>query len=114
MVSNFIIKPVYKDKTILFNEDRMSEDTNTPEKVSAHYPYKFKLLSVDEIKEQIENNPANTLFHFHVGPPAEGGAVGKCFEMLFDADGNLYYYNSRKVTNENGDGFNAGDFDHII
>jgi hypothetical protein len=92
----------------------MSEDTDAPEKVSAHYPYKFKLLSADEIKEQIENNPANTLFHFHVGPSKDGGAVGKCFEMLFDADGNLYYYNSRKVTNENGDGFNASDFNRII
>ena len=65
----------------------MSEDTNTPEKVTARYPYKFKLLSGDEINEQIANNPANTLFHFHVGP-VEGGPVGKCFEMLFDADGN--------------------------
>jgi hypothetical protein len=103
-----------KDKVILFNEDRMSDDTDTPEKVSAHYPYKFKLLSVDAIKEQIENNPSNTLFHFHVGPPKEGGAVGKCFEMIFDADGNLYYYNSRKVTNEYGDGFNSGDFNRLI
>lgn len=109
----FYNKTGFKDKTILFNVDGMSEDTNTPEKVSAHYPYNFKLLSVDEISTQIANNPANTLFHFHVGP-AEGGAVGKCFEMLFDADGNLYYYNSRKVTNENGDGFNSGDFDRII
>jgi hypothetical protein len=110
----FYNKTGLKDKLILFNEDRMSEETDTPEKVSAHYPYKFKLLSADAIKEQIESNPANTLFHFHVGPQKEGGAVGKCFEMLFDADGNLYYYNSRKVTNEYGDGFNASDFNRII
>ncbi len=106
-------KTEYKDKIILFNEDKMSADVDTPEKISGHYPYKFKLLSSTEIKESIEKDPANTLFHFHVGPPAEGGS-GKCFEMLFDPDGNLYYYNSRKVTNDNADGFNAGDFDHIL
>lgn len=109
----FYNKTGYKDKVILFNEDKMSADTDTPEKISGHYPYKFKLLSADEIKDQIEKNPANTLFHFHVGPPAEGGA-GKCFEMLFDADGNLFYYNSRKITNDNADGFNAGDFNRIL
>jgi len=91
----------------------MSEENNTAEKISARYPYKFKLLSADEIKEQISENPANTLFHFHIGPP-EGGGAGKCFEMLFDTDGNLYYYNSRKVTNQNGDGFSPADFNHIL
>ncbi len=106
-------KTNFKDKVILFNKDKMSEETNTPEKISARYPYKFKLLTADEIKEQIANDPANTLFHFHVGPPKEGGA-GKCFEMLFDSEGNLYYYNSRKVTNQNGDGFNSADFNRIL
>ena len=38
----------------------------------------------------------------------------KCFEMLFDVDGNLYYYNFRKVTNDNPDGFNLKDFNYII
>jgi hypothetical protein len=106
-------KTGFKDKVILFNEAKMSEENNTAEKISARYPYKFKLLSADEIKEQITDNPANTLFHFHIGPPQNGGA-GKCFEMLFDTEGNLYYYNSRKVTNQNGDGFNPVDFNHII
>jgi hypothetical protein len=47
-----------------------------------------------------------------VGPPQSSGA-GKCFEMLFDTEGNLYYYNFRKITNDNADGFNLKDFDNI-
>ena len=39
--------------------------------------------------------------------------AGKCFEMIFDVEGNLYYYNSRKITNDNEDGFNLKDFNHI-
>jgi hypothetical protein len=47
-----------------------------------------------------------------VGPQKDAGA-GKCFEMIFDKDGNMYYYNSRKITNDNPDGFNLKDFNHI-
>lgn len=103
----------FKDKVILLNKDKISAAIDSPEKISAVYPYKVKLLTASEIQEQISKNPANTLFHFHVGPPQEGGA-GKCFEMLFDTEGNLYYYNSRKVTNDNGDGFNQSDFNRIM
>jgi hypothetical protein len=106
-------KTKFQDKEILFNQDKMSGDVDTKEKLSAHYPYKFELLSPNEIKERIGQNPENIIFHFHVGPP-ENGASGKCFEMLFDPDGNLYYYNSRKITNDNPDGFNAADFNRIL
>jgi hypothetical protein len=108
----FYNKSGYKDKVLLLNKDKMAPDADTPEKISAVCSYKVKLLSVSQIRSELTNNTANTLFHFHVGPPKEGGA-GKCFEMLFDADGNLDYYNSRKVTNENPDGFNLSDFNNI-
>jgi hypothetical protein len=105
-------KTGYKDKVLLLNKDKMAPNADSPEKISAVCPYKVKLLSVAQIHSEMDNNPKNTLFHFHVGPPKEGGA-GKCFEMLFDTDGNLYYYNSRKVTNDNPDGFNLTDFNNI-
>ena len=66
-----------------------------------------------EIQKELEANQANVLFHFHVGPAQDAGA-GKCFEMLFDTDGNLYYYNFRKITNDNPDGFNLNDFNNIM
>jgi len=105
-------KAGYNDKLLLLNKDKMATNADSPEKISAVCPYKVKLLNVSQIHSEMANNPKNTLFHFHVGPPKEGGA-GKCFEMLFDAEGNLYYYNSRKVTNNNPDGFNLTDFNNI-
>jgi hypothetical protein len=33
--------------------------------------------------------------------------------MIFDVEGNLYYYNYRKITNDNPDGFNLNDFNNI-
>ena len=105
-------KSGFKDKVLLFNREKMASNADSPEKIKDGCQNKVKLLSTEEIQKEILSNPSNTLFHFHVGPPQDGGA-GKCFEMLFDADGNLYYYNFRKITNDNPDGFNINDFNNI-
>lgn len=99
----------FKDKVLLLNKAMMADNANTPEKIKSVYPYYVKLLSTSEIQSEVEANPTNTLFNFHVGPTQNSGS-GKCFEMIFDVEGNLYYYNSRKITNENQDGFNLKDF----
>jgi hypothetical protein len=106
-------KTGYKDKILLLNKDKMALNANSPEKIRAVTQYKVKLLTTSEIQKELEANQANVLFHFHVGPAQDAGA-GKCFEMLFDADGNLYYYNFRKITNDNPDGFNLNDFNNIM
>jgi hypothetical protein len=105
-------KTGYKEKELLLNKDKMAPNADSREKISSVYPYSFKLMSTEEIQEQINGENSNKIFHFHVGPPQDGGA-GKCFEMVFDADGNLYYFNSRKITNDNPDGFNLKDFNQI-
>lgn len=102
----------FKTKQLLMNRDKMAPDAYSVEKINTVYPYFVKLLSSSEIKEEIASNPKNALFHFHVGPNQDKG-VGKCFEMIFDVEGNLYYYASRKITNENQDGFNLRDFKRI-
>jgi hypothetical protein len=105
-------KTGFKDKVLLLNKDKMAPNAGSPEKIKAIYTFGFKLLGIDEIRKEISDTPANKLVHFHVGPFQDAGA-GKCFEMLFDNDGNLYYYNSRKITNDNPDGFNQNDFNQI-
>jgi hypothetical protein len=105
-------KTGFKDKVLLLNMDKMAPNADSREKIEKVYPYKFKLLSVSDIEQQLATNPPATLFHFHVGPAEDQGS-GKCFEMLFDADGNMYYFNSRKITNDNPDGFNLNDFNQI-
>ncbi|MGA1977066.1 MAG: hypothetical protein ABSG89_04340 [Bacteroidales bacterium] len=102
----------FEDKELLFNKDMMASDADSPEKIKTVYPYYVKLITPSEIQEEIEAKPKNVLFHFHVGPNKNAGA-GKCFEMIFDVEGNLYFYNSRKITNDNEDGFNLKDFKHL-
>ena len=105
-------KTINKEKVLLLNKEKMAPNADSPEKINAVCQCKVELLAASEIQKVLSVNPPNTLFHFHIGPPKDSGA-GKCFEMLFDNDGNLYYYNFRKVTNYNPDGFNLNDFDNI-
>ena len=105
-------KSGFKDKILLLNKDKMASNVNSPEEIKPVYHYDVKLLSAAEIQEELANNPPNALFLFHVGPQKNAGA-GKCFEMIFDIEGNLFYYSSRKITNDNPDGFNLKDFNHI-
>jgi hypothetical protein len=101
-----------KDKILLLNKDKMAPDANLPDKIKTVYSYNFKLCSISEIQKELAANSTNTVFSFHVGPSQNAGA-GKCFEMIFDAEGNLYYYNYRKITNDNQDGFNLRDFSNL-
>ena len=103
---------VFRDKVLLFNMDIMEPNANSIAKIKRVYPNHFRFLSTSEITKELAPNPTNTLFNFHVGPTESSGA-GKCFEMIFDVEGNLYYYHYRKVTNDNKDGFNRKDLYHI-
>ena len=109
---NYYNKRGFKDKVLLLNKEALAPNTDSPEIIKNVYPYYVKLLTTQEIEEEINNNPPNTLVQFHVGPPKNAGA-GKCFEMIFDIEGKMYYYNSRKITNDNPDGFNVKDFNNI-
>lgn len=102
----------FKYQALLLNENMMAPNANSSDKIKSVYPHFFMLLSTALIEEEIPKKPTNTLFNFHVGPSKNMGS-GKCFEMIFDVQGNLYYYNSRKVTNDNPDGFNLKDFNQI-
>ncbi len=102
----------FRDKVLLLNKDKMAPDADSPEKILTVYPYYIKLLSSSEITKELETSPISTLFNFHIGPP-KNSAAGKCFDMIFDVEGNLYYYNERAITNESGDGFSLANFRSI-
>ena len=105
-------KTGFNDKILVLNKDKMASNADSPEKIKSVSQYKVKLLSVEEIQKEMETASPITLFHFHVGPAHDAGA-GKSFDMLFDINGNLFYYNFRKITNDNPDGFNLNDFNNI-
>ena len=102
----------FKDKVLLLNKYMMASNANSLDQIKSVYPYYVKLLTTSEIQTELESKPINTLMLFHVGPTLHSGS-GKCFEMIFDVEGNLYYYHYRKITNDNEDGFNLNDFGRL-
>ncbi|MEX0982787.1 MAG: hypothetical protein WD577_05410 [Bacteroidales bacterium] len=102
----------FRDKALLLSEEHMAEEVGTIYKIKAVYPNYVELLTIQTLEEKLAQNPENTLFLHHVGP---GGltAAGKCFEMIFDVEGTLYYYNHRQITNASEDGFNEKDLKRI-
>jgi hypothetical protein len=100
------------DNVLLIDRNQLAPDANTLAKIKTVYPHYVKLLTNKEINAELKTEPINTIFILHVGPSKDVGS-GKCFEMVFDVEGNLYYYNYRKVTNKNKDGFTLKDFRHI-
>jgi hypothetical protein len=108
----FYNKKGFKGKVLLLNKAKTASDSDSPEKIRQVYPFAVEFLGTAAILEEVTAKPENTVFLFHVGPSGNSGA-GRCFEMIFDQEGNLYYYNSRKITNENGDGFNLNDFKRL-
>jgi len=105
-------KTGFNQKVLILNKEKITSAVDSPEKINAIIPNKVKLLNPEDIQKEMTANTADALIHFHVGPPQDAGA-GRCFEMLFDTDGNLYYYNFRKITNDNPDGLNLNDFNNI-
>ncbi len=102
----------FRDKALLLCEEHMAEEVGTLFKIKEAYPSYVELLTIPLLEEKLETNPENTLFLHHVGP-GELTRVGKCFEMIFDTEGNLYYYNQRQITNASEDGFNKKDLRRI-
>jgi hypothetical protein len=103
---------VSKNKVLLLNKEMMASNADSPSKIKNVYPYDFKLLNTSEIEKELALNPTKTMFNFHVGP-TQNLASGKSLEMIFDGEGNLYYYYSRKVTQESKNGFNREDLSNI-
>jgi hypothetical protein len=101
-----------QDKVLILNKEKMASDADSPEKIKTIYTNKIKMVDPSEISNELASDQKNSVFLFHVGPPKDG-AAGRCFEMIFDVEGNLYYYNFRKITNDNTDGFNLNDFKNI-
>jgi hypothetical protein len=102
----------FRDKALLLSKEHMAEEVGTLFKIKAAYPNYVELLTIQTLEERLTQNPENTLFLHHVGP-GDMTAAGKCFEMIFDTEGTLYYYNHRQITNANEDGFTKKDLRRI-
>jgi len=103
-----------KEKTLYLVKDEMSPEVNSESKVKAIYPYKFKFVTRDEVKEAIDNDSEDVVFLHKVGPEGTKRKA-RCFKVLIGAkDAKLYYFNFHMINDKNPDGLLLRDLKKIV
>jgi len=99
-----------KNKTLYLLENELSKDVNSAARIKKIYPYKFKIVTKDDIEKAIRERDENVVFLHKVGP--EGTKLNaRCYKILIGAaDANFYYFDYHKISNNKPDGMLESDF----
>jgi hypothetical protein len=106
---NDSIKEIH-DKTLYLLENELAKEVNSVARIKKIYPYKFKIVTKEEIEQAIKDRRDDIVFLHKVGP--EGTKMNaRCYKIIIGAgDANFYYFDYHKITDKNPDGFLASDF----
>lgn len=99
-----------KDKTLYLLENELAKEVNSVARIKKVYPYKFKIVTKDEIEQAIKDRREDIVFLHKVGP--EGTKLNaRCYKVIIGAgDANFYYFDYHKINDKNPDGFLESDF----
>jgi hypothetical protein len=99
-----------KEKTLYLIKEELAPDCNTEAKIKKVYPYKFKIVTREEVAKAIDESNPDVVFLHKVGP--EGTRlVARCYKILIGAaDSKFYYFAYHSITNKEPDGFLLSDF----
>lgn len=102
------IKDIHS-KTLFLVQDELSPAISTPARIKAIYPYKFKIVTREEINQAIKDKNEEVVFLHKVGPEGKR-AEARCYNILIGAaDANFYYFDYHMVTDKNPDGLLESD-----
>ncbi|MFW5820025.1 MAG: hypothetical protein ACOCWA_01950 [Bacteroidota bacterium] len=98
-----------QDKTVYFVEDELNREIGTPARIKQIYPYKFKIVEREEIRQAIHNKDKDVVFLHKVGP--EGKKLrARCYKILIGAgDADFYYFDYHMINSKKPDGFLKSD-----
>ena len=98
------------NKTLYLLEDELSKEVSTAARIKQTYPYKFKIVTIDEIREAVIAKDENIIFLHKVGP--EGKKLkARVYKIIIGAgDAKFYYFDYHMVSPKNPDGFLKSDF----
>jgi hypothetical protein len=102
-----------KTKTLYLIAEELEPAINSRARISKIYPYNFKLVTQEEIKNAITNRDENVVFLHKVGP--EGTRLdARCYKVLIGAgDANFYYFDYHMINDKKPDGFLEDDLKKI-
>lgn len=99
-----------KQKILYVLEEELSKEVNSTARIKKVYPYKFRIVTKEDITEAIKNRDPNVVFLHKVGP--EGTKVNaRCYKIVIGAaDANFYYFDYHKISDKKPDGLLEQDF----
>jgi hypothetical protein len=108
-IYNDSIKNIH-NKIFYVIKDELAPDCNTEAKIKKIYPYKFKIVTREEVAKAIDERNPDVVFLHKVGP--EGTRlVARCYKIIVGAaDSKFYYFDFHKISKDKPDGFLASDF----
>jgi hypothetical protein len=103
-----------KDKTFYVLKEELGPDVNTEAKIKKVYPYKFKMVTTEDIEQAIKDQDPDVVFLHKVGP--EGTKIdARCYNVIIGAaDAKFYYFDYHKISDKNPDGFLSSDFKKLV
>ncbi len=96
-------------KTLYLIADELSKEISTPARIKAIYPYKFKIVTREEIHQAILDGNNDIVFLHKVGP--EGKKLkARCYNILIGAgDAQFYYFDYHMISDKKPDGLLESD-----
>lgn len=103
-----------KEKTLYVLENELAKEVNSVARIKSIYPYKFKIVTKEEIEQAIKDRREDIVFLHKVGP--EGTKIdARSYKIIIGAgDANFYYFDYHKIDNKNPDGFLESDFKKLV
>ena len=99
-----------KTKTLYLLEDELSKEVNSAARIKKIYPYKFKIVTKEDITEAIKNRDPDVVFLHKVGP-GETKLDARCYKVIVGAaDAQFYYFDYHRISDKKPDGLLAEDF----
>jgi hypothetical protein len=102
-----------RDKTLYLLKEELAPSVNTASKISKVYPYKFSLVTMEDIEEAIKNRDPDVVFLHKVGPEGTKMNARSYKVIIGAADANFYYFDFHKISDKNPDGFLESDFRNL-
>ncbi len=103
-----------KNKILYLLKEELGTDVNTPARIREVYPYKFEIVTAEDIEKAIREQNPDVVFLHKVGP--EGTKTNaRCYKVIIGAaDALFYYFDYHLINNKKPDGFLESDFKSLV
>lgn len=102
------------DKTLYLVKEELNPDLNTEAQIKAVYPYKFKIVSREEVEAAIDRKDPDVVLLHKVGPEGTRKKEVRCYKVIIGAaDARLYYFAWHMISDKAKEGMLAKDFQKL-